>query len=64
MSSELLTIKEAARVLTISPGYLRVWVADGLIGHVRVGPRCIRIKPSEIERFLAAAEIPAKEQSS
>ena len=51
----LLTLKEAAGLLQVSVQTLRRRIADRTLKHVRVG-RQIRIKPADLENFVAAGE--------
>jgi excisionase family DNA binding protein len=59
---KLLTIKEAAATLSLSPKTLWAWRARRQIGIVQVG-RSVRIAQSEIDRILNEGTVPAREQS-
>lgn len=49
-----LTEKEVAGLLRLAPGTIRNWRWNG-IGpeYVKFGPRCVRYKRQEIDRFIA-----------
>jgi excisionase family DNA binding protein len=49
----LLKVKEAAKVLSISPSTLYDWVAQGVVPYVRIGGT-IRFKPSELQAWIDA----------
>jgi excisionase family DNA binding protein len=59
----LLTIKEAAAALSLSPKTLWAWRARRQIGIVQVGRRSVRVDQSEIDRILAEGTVPAREQN-
>ena len=71
MHTKLISVAEAAQRLALSPKTLRKWVAHGIIGVCRIGPRgmdvvgrdtrTVRIPEIEIERlidFTPAQEVP------
>jgi excisionase family DNA binding protein len=47
-SPELLTIKEAARMINVHPNTLRNWEKDGRINAVRIGSRRDRRYPKQV----------------
>ena len=47
----LKTVREAAKLLTLSPHTLRVWIQERRIESVRLG-RVVRIPLAEIERLI------------
>jgi predicted site-specific integrase-resolvase len=49
----LLTKREAAAALNISIRQLELYVRDGSIAVKRLGRRCVRVEPGELERFVA-----------
>jgi predicted DNA-binding transcriptional regulator AlpA len=52
---QLLSTKQAAQILGLSPMTLRIWRVAGRkvgLGYVKVGPRIVRYERSEIARFL------------
>jgi excisionase family DNA binding protein len=49
--SKLLTMKDAAELLSVSTRFVRAAVHDGSIGTVRLG-RLVRFRPDEIEAYL------------
>jgi excisionase family DNA binding protein len=50
----LLTVQEAAEILSLSVVQVRRYIADGSLPVIRFGRRAIRIKPSDLERFIEA----------
>jgi len=51
----LLSTKQAAEILGISPTTLRIWRVAGRkvgLGYVKIGPRIVRYERSELARFL------------
>lgn len=54
-----LTVKEAASELGVKPPTIRRWIAQRLLGHVRLGPRAVRIPREEIDRMNRENTIPA-----
>jgi len=50
----MITTREAARRLGISPQRLRVRIARGELIAVRMTPKSFRIDEAEIDRFVAA----------
>jgi len=58
--SLLLRVAEAARLLGIQESTLRAWLLARRVSRVRLGPRCIRVPASEVQRLIAEGTIPAK----
>lgn len=52
MTAPLLTIPDVAARLNVSERTVRAWVAAGRLAVVRLGPRCVRIEPGEVERLV------------
>lgn len=54
--SELLTLKEAGKILKVHPGTLRRWDTEGLLKAVRIGTRRgigdRRYRKEDIENYL------------
>ena len=48
---KLVTVKEAAAALTLSPWTIRDWIAKGILAHVRLGRR-LAVPISEVERLV------------
>ena len=61
---ELLTFADAAKVLGISLRQFRRLVDGGKIAFVKVSERSPRIRPSELQRFLAASVVKYSEVES
>lgn len=48
----LLTYRAVAERLGVPVGTIHYWVSRHEIPHVRLGPRSVRSRPGEIERWL------------
>ena len=55
-----LTVREAARALSLSPATVRAWIAARRLGYIRLG-RAIRVPTDEVQRVLAAGAVPARD---
>ncbi|MCA9313877.1 MAG: helix-turn-helix domain-containing protein [Planctomycetes bacterium] len=55
MTTPLLTIPDVAARLNVSERTVRAWIAAGRLAVVRLGPRCVRIEPDEVERMVEEA---------
>ena len=59
MENKLYTIKEVAKIFSVSEQTVRNWQKDGFIKFIRLGnggPKCgIRISQKEIDRFIEAS---------
>jgi excisionase family DNA binding protein len=53
---ELLTVDEVAAILKVNPQSVRNWLDRGDLSGVRVGKRRIRIRQSDLDRFLGGDE--------
>ena len=60
-SDLLLTKHEAANRLRVEPRTVDAWRLDGRIVAVYLGPKVIRYRASEVERFIEAAKGAAHE---
>jgi len=56
LREELLTVEDVTKWLKVNPQTVRNWVDRGALGALHVGPRRVRIRQSEVDRFLAAGE--------
>ena len=56
---QLKTVRQASRLLEISPHTLRAWIAARKVGVVRRG-RAVRVPLAEIERLIDDGQIPAR----
>ncbi len=56
MPERFFTVDELADLLQLNPQTVRNWIDAGTLGAVRVGSRRVRVRESELERFLAAGE--------
>lgn len=50
-TSPLLTIKEASKMLNVSPSLIRKWVFQGQIKTYRIG-KCVRLKVCDLEQRI------------
>lgn len=50
---KLLTAREVADLLRIHPLTPYEWVKGGKLTPVRIAPRCLRFKESEVRRIMA-----------
>jgi excisionase family DNA binding protein len=55
--SELIDRFECARRLGVSDHTLYLWIRAGIIPHVRLGPKLIRFRPQDVERFIDSREV-------
>ncbi|MGH9397656.1 MAG: helix-turn-helix domain-containing protein [Terriglobia bacterium] len=62
MSSQLLTLREAAALLGVSLGTMRQWRLLRKIEFIEVGG-AVRVKPSTIDNLITAGTVPAREVS-
>lgn len=54
---DMITKKEAAQLLTVSPHTLDAMLAKGLIPFYRVGPRMIRLDRADVDRYLKSVRV-------
>ena len=45
---------EAARLLGVARNTVYFWVHTRRVPHVRLGPRCVRFRPSELRAWIDA----------
>ena len=60
---KLLTVKEAAKKLRISPGSLYHWLSQKRVSCIRFSARCVRFRESDLAALvdeLSAADAPAE----
>ena len=60
---QLRTVRQASRLLEISPHTLRAWIAMRKIGVVRLG-RSVRVPQAEIDRLMDAGWIPPSREAA
>ena len=53
-TDSFLTVAEVAELLRLNPQTIRNWIDQGALPAVRVGTRRVRIRRSELDRFLNA----------
>jgi len=57
MSESYLTIRDAASLLGVSYSYLWKRIKEGAVPVVRLSPKCIRLRLSDVNAWLHAPEI-------
>ena len=62
VTSELVTIKEAALMLRLQVSTLRAWVLHRRVPFVKLGGKRVFFRRSDLEALVAASLVPAKEQ--
>jgi excisionase family DNA binding protein len=60
-AGDLLNVIDAARYLGIRPWTLRHWICDRKIDVVKYGNGIVRIRRSELDRYVASCTIKARE---
>lgn len=58
-AAKVLTVKEAADALGLSPHTVRAWIAARRLGVHRLG-RAVRVPQAEVDRVLAQGFVPAR----
>lgn len=53
----LLTANEVAAYLRVTPKTIRVWIKEGKIPASRMTPRSIRIRKSDLAKFLEQSQV-------
>jgi excisionase family DNA binding protein len=59
-----LTVDEIAELLKVNPQTVRNWLDEGTLKMTRIGPRRVRVRQSELDRFLVAARASERERES
>jgi len=57
---EMLDYNQLAEEFNIKKGTLHCWVHQHKIPHVRLGPRFVRFRRSEIEAWMREKDVPAR----
>lgn len=57
VNEDLLTIREVAVMLSVSPHSIRRYVAVEGMPHIRINPRMLRFRRSDVERWVATREV-------
>jgi excisionase family DNA binding protein len=60
LSTDLLTIAEAARLLKVSTATLHRWLKQGRLQAYHVGPRAVRVRRADLARLLVPTTLPEK----
>ena len=53
-----MTVAEVAAILELNQQTVRNMIDRGVLGHMRVGQRRVRVRQSQLDVFLAAGERP------
>jgi excisionase family DNA binding protein len=53
---KLLSVQDAARILSLSPWTVRAYVRVGKLRPIRIG-RLVRLEEQELERFVSKAKV-------
>src|ERR1022692_2765481 len=66
MQDSFLTVAEVAELLKINPQTIRNWIDSGQLPGVRVGARRVRVRQSDLDRFIEAGAtvVPSADQES
>lgn len=59
MAKQLYRVPEAAEKWNVSPKTVWNWIAQGMIGVIRLG-RAVRISQQEIDRLIEEGSCPAR----
>jgi excisionase family DNA binding protein len=59
LTSDLLTVPEAAALLRLKPSTIRAWTCQRRIPFVKVG-RLVRIRRSDAEAYVTSRIVPAE----
>jgi excisionase family DNA binding protein len=59
---EFLTVPEAAELLRLRPSTLRSWILNRKIGYIKLGPRAVRFRRSDLEALMTGSSVPAEAQ--
>ncbi|HKF05416.1 MAG TPA: helix-turn-helix domain-containing protein [Candidatus Sulfotelmatobacter sp.] len=59
MTSDLLTVPEAAEVLGVKPVTVRAWVLQRRIPYVKLS-KCVRLRRADLEQYIADRIVPAR----
>jgi excisionase family DNA binding protein len=55
MDETFVTVAEIAEQLRLNQQTVRNWIDRGELSAIRIGPRRVRVRASELERFIAAS---------
>ena len=54
---EMMSPRDLARRCGVALGTVYWWTATGQVPHVRLGPRCVRFRPEEIDLWLESKRV-------
>ena len=63
ITSDLLTVREAALMLRLQVSTLRAWVLHRRVPFVKLGGKRVFFRRSDLDALVAASLVPAKQQS-
>jgi excisionase family DNA binding protein len=55
--NSLLNVREAAALLGISAGTLYHWLSERRVPVVRLGPRCVRFRKSDLDEWISEKSV-------
>jgi excisionase family DNA binding protein len=64
LQETFLTVAEIAEQLKLNPQTIRNWIDRGSLPAVRVGPRQVRVRESDLDAFLNQGATPRAEESA
>lgn len=59
----LYTIQSVAQWLTVTDKTVRRWITDGQLPSVRLGPRTLRVRESDVESFIEKRSIGGEDET-
>lgn len=62
MSGPLLTVEQVAVLLAVRPALVRQLAHRGELSSLRVGPKLIRFRAEDVQRYVEGRILPARRQ--
>lgn len=60
----LLTVRETASVLRLSPSAIRAWILQKKIPFIKLHNKAVRIRRSDVDALIAASLVPAEKDGT